>query len=818
MVNKKSIATKMTLLSSAIVVALSGVAFGYTLMQSNEIYESEIKALQATMNKTFDLELSGKTATGSAVSVAVIANTKLTQAVVDKNTDLIAQEVANLNKQMKAYTENQNTQVRIVDATGKTLHASWNPKLVGQDLSKIPRVANYLKEQKPYTVIGVSTIGIQIISGIPIFQDNQFYGFINYVQGFKSISSKLKENSGVEMVQILDKHQINDDSPFVKLKENPKVTDRFVISNPKWFDEQAINHLKKRFEVMGDQGVADLLASGMRDGKEYLISALPIAEEGKTVGYNVLLKPKADVNAVIEQKQDEVWTSFYMSVGSMVVVMGLFLLMFNMMVARGLKKTQEAIAYSVAKGDLTHKAPETGNGDEVDLLAKAFNARIAQTKGALDSFTNIMEALSRGEIKDSTGITTAKGNMAEFVKVFDATLRSVKSAFERIEMAAQLMSESKFAQVKDIKTDGLSGQYQSVLSKVIGAGNQIDHVVAEISVVMHQVSQGRFDKCVDAHCQNQLGELQISINETLATLKALFEDLAKASSSMSHGDLTHRINTQMLDGAYAQVGNGFNQGLSSVAKFVNDAKGLADQVNSISSKLLETSDQVASQIQEQAAAVEQTASAMEESVSSIKQTQNNLLQARQLSTEQKSVLDSANKVMAQTITAMNGIESQSSKMSEIVSVIDSIAFQTNLLALNAAVEAARAGEHGRGFAVVASEVRALAGKSSEAAKDIKELIDTASESIKNGVGLVANVSEQVSVVTSETVGMQTLISDISQAANEQLGGVEEVNRSMALIEKTIQQNAAEMERVREQSQNAGGLSDTLANNLSQFKC
>lgn len=223
MVNKKSIATKMTLLSSAIVVALSGVAFGYTLMQSNAIYDSEIKALQATMNKTFDLELSGKTDTGSAVSVAVIANTKLTQAVVDKNTEVIAQEIANLNKQMKVYTENQNTQVRIVDAEGKTLHASWNPKLVGQDLSKIPRVANYLKEQKPYTVIGVGTIGIQIISGIPIFQYNQFYGFINYVQGFKSISGKLKENSGVEMVQILDTHQINDDSPFAKLKENPKV-------------------------------------------------------------------------------------------------------------------------------------------------------------------------------------------------------------------------------------------------------------------------------------------------------------------------------------------------------------------------------------------------------------------------------------------------------------------------------------------------------------------------------------------------------------------------------------------------------------------
>jgi methyl-accepting chemotaxis protein len=174
-------------------------------------------------------------------------------------------------------------------------------------------------------------------------------------------------------------------------------------------------------------------------------------------------------------------------------------------------------------------------------------------------------------------------------------------------------------------------------------------------------------------------------------------------------------------------------------------------------------------------------------------------------------------VMRETIDAMQSIKESSSQISDIVSIIDGIAFQTNLLALNAAVEAARAGEHGRGFAVVASEVRALAGKSADAAKDIKVLIEESVTRVAKGTALAEQSGEVLSGITGSIEQVAEMIEAIANASNEQSIGINQVNKAIADIDVITQQNAALVEETTAAAESLNHEANELRQNMDFFK-
>jgi methyl-accepting chemotaxis protein len=174
-------------------------------------------------------------------------------------------------------------------------------------------------------------------------------------------------------------------------------------------------------------------------------------------------------------------------------------------------------------------------------------------------------------------------------------------------------------------------------------------------------------------------------------------------------------------------------------------------------------------------------------------------------------------VMQQTIQAMQSIRESSHKINDIVSLIDSIAFQTNLLALNAAVEAARAGEHGRGFAVVASEVRALAGKSADAAKDIKHLITDSVQRIEAGTELADKSGDMLSGITHSVEQVASMIEQIATASNEQNNGIGQVHKAVADLERVTQENTALVEDTRHAADALTFEADQLRHNMGFFK-
>jgi methyl-accepting chemotaxis protein len=271
------------------------------------------------------------------------------------------------------------------------------------------------------------------------------------------------------------------------------------------------------------------------------------------------------------------------------------------------------------------------------------------------------------------------------------------------------------------------------------------------------------------------------------------KEVASVMSELSRGNYNVRVDIKVAKDEIGLMVEALNASITKIREVVIAIKGNTEIVSVASSEISQGSIDLAQRTEQQASSLEETAASMEQITDTVRRTSDNAAKAVGVANKACETAEKGGEVMKNQSKAMHNIEDSSNKISQIINVIDEIAFQTNLLALNAAVEAARAGEAGKGFAVVAAEVRSLAGRSAEASKEIKALINASAEQVQIGVDLTKKAGDTLHEIVGSIQHVASIIHEISAATNEQSGGIGEINVAISQMDQVTQQNAALVE-------------------------
>jgi methyl-accepting chemotaxis protein len=290
----------------------------------------------------------------------------------------------------------------------------------------------------------------------------------------------------------------------------------------------------------------------------------------------------------------------------------------------------------------------------------------------------------------------------------------------------------------------------------------------------------------------------------------------RVAQAVAKGDLTQRITADSRDetGQLMQALKEMNESLVAI---VTEVRAGTETIATASSQIASGNLDLSSRTEQQASSLEETASSMEELTSTVRQNADNARQANQLALSASTVAGKGGAVVSQVVDTMASINESSSKIVDIIGVIDGIAFQTNILALNAAVEAARAGEQGRGFAVVAAEVRTLAQRSAGAAKEIKSLIDDSVGKVDAGAKLVDQAGATMEEIVNSVARVTHIMGEITSASQEQTAGIEQINQAITQMDQVTQQNASLVEEAAAASESMQEQAGKLAQAVSVFR-
>ena len=298
------------------------------------------------------------------------------------------------------------------------------------------------------------------------------------------------------------------------------------------------------------------------------------------------------------------------------------------------------------------------------------------------------------------------------------------------------------------------------------------------------------------------------------------EALSDGLSRLANLDLTRRIDSSTQDpfpSEYESLRASYNELVDQLSSSVRAVQEAAEEVINDAREMSASSADLSHRTESQAATLQESAAALEQLSQSVQSTAENAADAEATTNENRAAAKSTGEIVENAVSAMEAIEESSKKITQIISVIDDIAFQTNLLALNAGVEAARAGEAGRGFAVVASEVRALAQHSSASAQEIKSLIAASSQQVQTGSELVRNTGEALSDIISRVDRVASLVSDIAVSAKEQSVGVAEINDGVRDLDAATQRNAAMAEEASAATEGLTNNADRMHKQLARFR-
>jgi len=466
----------------------------------------------------------------------------------------------------------------------------------------------------------------------------------------------------------------------------------------------------------------------------------------------------------------------------MVLVVAVLYLTYQRKVAKKLNIAVQ-VAQNMSNGDFDTKFSSDGK-DEVSLFLQNLQTTQNSVGSTINECVSVMQSMANGQF-DQRVMANVSGKLAELKEGINLSADEISGTMHTLKQVITQMRDGHFTNEITFKANG---EFEVIIDSAIEAMDSIHTSITGISSVMEKMQKGEFTHRVTVEAKGDLEHLKALINSSMDALENAISEINRVVSSQAEGDLTQQVQGD-FQGALGELKTAINETSEKLNKIVFEVVGSSHNILEISSQVASGNQDLSRRTNEQAATLEDTSSSMEEMTATVSQNSDSSHEAHKIVEEAIAKAGTSVTVVNKTMGSMEAISESSQKISEIISLIDSIAFQTNLLALNAAVEAARAGEHGRGFAVVASEVRSLAQKSADASKDIKALIEDSSVKVADGSKFVRQTSEALEDMNESIKLMGTIIGDISQSSNEQLTGITQINSAVNSMDEVTQQNS-----------------------------
>ena len=553
----------------------------------------------------------------------------------------------------------------------------------------------------------------------------------------------------------------------------------------------------------------------------------------------------AELRLTAAAKSQAALTGFAWALAAAVIGSGLALLV-GWMVVRSISSSIRGLTTAtgkIAEGDLHYAIPAMDRGDEVGQLARAVDGIRAigvsatRAKVALDNVSaNVMVADTDGKIiyanhavmgmlkeaeadirRDMPSFDAARIVGANFARFHrnPAHQRSLLQSLRSTHNAHIIIGGRNF----DLTATPVIDEKGARLGTVVEWRDvtQLLRIQQEVAAMAEAAAAGDFSRRIDlAGKEGFMRNLADKLNMLCETSEKSLQDVAAFLDAVAGGDLGRRI-----DGAYAgmfaRIQEDANRTADRLADIVGNIAAAADAIASAASEVSAGANDLAERTEQQASSLEETAASMEELSGTVRTNADNAQRARQVAGGAQKAAGEGGVVASSAIEAMKRIEDASRKITDIIGVIDEIAFQTNLLALNAAVEAARAGEAGRGFAVVAQEVRNLAQRSAQASKEIKVLILDSDGQVKEGVELVKRAGDALGGIVDGVSQVAALIADMAAASSEQAESLDQVNITVAQMDEMTQKNAALVEETTAATNELAGQAADLRDLVAFFR-